>query len=126
MRLLIPFLAIIAVFLAFAFELFQSYRRTGFVPPALARLSRAFGGAYYTALLGIGMTNLGTTFTHSLSITPTLLIARPIIHQAVVTNTAPVLVCTIGTNIITVATGVGTLVTCDLEVQQVHSIVGGP
>ncbi len=81
--------------------------------------------ALYTCLTGIGVTNLATTFTHSLSVTPALLVARPIIRQAVVTNTAPVLVCTIGTNIITIASGVGTLVTCDLEVQQVHSIIGG-
>jgi len=80
-------------------------------------------GAFYTLLAGIGVTNLMTTFTHSLSITPSLLVARPIIHQAVVTNTAPVLVGTIGTNIITIGSGVGTLVTCDLEVQQIHSLI---
>ena len=80
-------------------------------------------GAYYTNMTGIGVTNLATTFTHNLSITPSLLVARVLIHQAVVTNTAPVLVNTIGTNIITIASGVGTLVTCDLEVQQVHSII---
>ncbi len=79
--------------------------------------------AYYTLMAGIGVTNLATTFTHGLSITPALLVARPIIHQAVVTGTAPLQVCTIGTNIITVASGVGTLVTFDLEVQQVHSII---
>ncbi len=80
-------------------------------------------GAYYTLLTGCGVTNLGTTFTHNLSITPSLLVARPIIHQAVVSCTAPVQVCTIGTNVITIAAGVGTLVTCDLEVQQVHSLI---
>lgn len=79
--------------------------------------------AFYTILTGVGLTNLATTITHSLGITPSLLVARPIIHQAVVTNTAPVLVNTIGTNIITVASGVGTLVTCDIEVQQVHSLI---
>lgn len=79
--------------------------------------------AYYTLIPTIGVTNLMTTFTHSLSITAASLVARVIIHQAVVTNTAPVLVGTIGTNIITIASGVGTLVTCDLEVQQMHSIV---
>lgn len=79
--------------------------------------------AFYTCLVGIGVTNLATTFTHSLSITPSLLVARPIIHQAVVTCTAPVQVCTIGTNIITIAAGVGTLTTCDLEVQQIHSLI---
>lgn len=77
---------------------------------------------YYTLMAGLGVTNLATTFTHSLSITPANLVARPIIHQAVVTGTAPLQVCTIGTNIITVASGVGTLVTFDLEVQQIHSI----
>lgn len=80
-------------------------------------------GAYYTLLSGIGVTNLLTTFTHSLSITAASLVARPIIHQAVVTNTAPVLVGSIGTNQITIASGVGTLVTLDLEVQFVHSII---
>jgi hypothetical protein len=82
-------------------------------------------GIYYTAMLGLGVTNLMTTFTHSLSITPSLLIARPIIHQVGVTVTAPLAVGTIGTNIITVAAGVATLTTFDLEVQQVHSLVGG-
>lgn len=79
----------------------------------------------YTCITGIGVTNLATTFTHSMGVTPSLLVARMIIRQAVVTNTAPVMVVTIGTNIITVASGVGTLVTCDLEVQQVASIIGG-
>lgn len=78
---------------------------------------------YYTVLAGIGVTNLLTTFTHSLSITPSLLVARPIIHQVPVTNTAPLIVGTIGTNIITVGSGVGTLVTFDLEVQQIHSLI---
>jgi hypothetical protein len=80
-------------------------------------------GAYYTVLAGIGVTNLLTTFTHSLSITAALLVARPIIHQAVVTNTAPALIGSIGTNLITAASGVGTLVTLDLEVQQIHSLI---
>lgn len=80
-------------------------------------------GAYYTVLMTLGVTNLLTTFTHSLSITPSQLIARPIIHQAVVTNTAPLIVGSIGTNLITVASGVGTLVTFDLEVQMIHSII---
>lgn len=79
--------------------------------------------AYYTLLAGLGVTNAMTTFTHSLSITPALLVARPIIHQAVVTVTAPLIVGTIGTNIITVASGVGTLTTFDLEVQQLHSLI---
>lgn len=77
---------------------------------------------YYTLLPQIGVTNLFTTFTHSLSITPSLLVARPISHQAVITATAPLSIGTIGTNIITVASGVGTLQTFDLEVQQIHSI----
>lgn len=80
-------------------------------------------GAFYTILTGVGLTNLMTTITHSLSITPASLVVRPIIHHAVVTNTAPVLVGTIGTNIVTVASGVGTLVTCDVEVQMIHSII---
>lgn len=80
-------------------------------------------GAYYTLMTGLGVTNLLTTFTHSLGITAASLVARPIIHQAVVTNTAPLLVGSIGTNLITVASGVGTLVTFDLEVQMIHSII---
>jgi len=79
--------------------------------------------AFYTILTGVGLTNLATTVTHSLGITPSLLVCRPIIHQAAVTNTAPLLVCTIGTNTATVASGVGTLVTCDLEFQQIHSLI---
>lgn len=80
-------------------------------------------GAFYTILQGIGLTNLATTITHSLSITPASLVIRPIIRQAVVTCTAPVGVNTIGTNIATVFSGVGTLVTCDIEVQMIHSII---
>lgn len=80
-------------------------------------------GAYYTCMSGLGVTNLMTTFTHSLSITPSLLVARPIIHQAAVTVTAPLLVGTIGTNVITVAAGVATLTTFDLEIQQIHSLI---
>lgn len=79
--------------------------------------------AYYTNMTNCGVTNLGTTFTHNLSITPSLLVVRPHIHQAAVTCTAPLIVCTVGTNIVTVAAGVGTLVTCDIEVQQVHSLI---
>lgn len=80
-------------------------------------------GAYYTILTGVGLTNLAQTITHSLSITPASLVVRPIIHQAAVTCTAPVLVCTVGTNIVTVASGVGTAVTCDVEIQMIHSII---
>jgi hypothetical protein len=79
--------------------------------------------AYYTILTGVGLTNLATTITHNLSITPASLVVRPIIHQPLVTCTAPVLVCTVGTNIATVASGVGTAVTCDVEVQLIHSII---
>jgi hypothetical protein len=79
--------------------------------------------AYYTLMAGIGATNIMTTFTHGLSITPSLLVARPILHQVVVTVTAPMIVGTLGTNIVTVAAGVGTLATFDLEVQQIHSLI---
>lgn len=78
---------------------------------------------YYTLLSGLGVTNLMTTFTHSLGLAPANLVARPIIHQVAVTVTAPLVVGTIGTNIITVAAGVATLTTFDLEVQQVHSLI---
>lgn len=78
---------------------------------------------YYTLLAGLGVTNLMTTFTHSLSLIPASLVARPIIHQLTITATAPLIVGTIGTNIITVAAGVATLTTFDLEVQQVHSLI---
>lgn len=80
---------------------------------------------YYTLMAGLGVTNLLTTFTHSLSITASKLVARPIIKQTAVTVTAPLIIGSIGTNLITVGSGVGTLVTFDLEIQQVHSIVGG-
>lgn len=79
--------------------------------------------AYYTNMVGLGVTNLMTTFTHSLSITPSELVARPHMHQVAVTATAPLIIGTIGTNIITVASGVGTLATFDLEVQQVHTLI---
>jgi len=80
-------------------------------------------GAYYTLLPGLGVTNLATTFTHSLSITAASLVVRPIIHQVAVTVTAPLLVNTVGTNIVTVAAGVATLTTFDLEVQFIPSII---
>lgn len=80
---------------------------------------------YYTLMAGLGVTNLLTTFTHGLGLTLASfsMVARPIIHQAVVTNTAPLIVGSIGTNLITVASGVGTLVTFDLEVQMIHSLI---
>ena len=76
----------------------------------------------YTNMVGLGVTNLLTTFTHSLSLDPANLVARPTVHQAVVTNTAPLIVGSIGTDLITIGSGVGTLVTFDLEIQQIHSI----
>ena len=79
--------------------------------------------ANYTLMSGLGVTNLATTFTHSLSHTPANLVARILSKNAVVTATAPLMICTIGTNIITVASGVGTLQTFDLEIQKVHSII---
>lgn len=87
------------------------------------RALRDQAGVLYTILLGLGATNLATTFTHSLSITAALLVARPLIHQAAVTVTAPMIVVSIGTNLITVAAGVATLTTFDLEVQQIHSLI---
>lgn len=80
-------------------------------------------GAYYTALLAVGITNLAQTLTHSLSITAASLIARIQLHQATNTGTVPVAVLTIGTNILTVGAGVSTLMTCDVEVQMIHSII---
>lgn len=80
--------------------------------------------AYYTYMAGLGITNLVTTFTHSLSITPSELVVRPILHQVAQTYTqAALCVVTIGTNIVTVGMGVGTLTTFDLEVQQIHSLI---
>ncbi len=80
-------------------------------------------GAYYTILTGVGLTNLATTITHNLSITPASLVVRPIHppgggdehgagrrehgrheHRDGVS-------------------GVGTTVTCDIEVQMIHSII---
>lgn len=80
-------------------------------------------GAYYTMLAAVGITNLVTTFTHSLSIAPANLKARINLHQVVLTATAPAQIVTIGTNIITVALGVGTLTTVDIEVFQQHSLI---
>lgn len=79
-------------------------------------------GAYYFATL-VGVTNSVFTITHSLGWTPASMIARMILHQATCTATAPLCVHTIGTNIITVSSGVATLMTCDVEVQLVHSII---
>jgi hypothetical protein len=79
-------------------------------------------GKYYTALLQIGVSNLGQTLTHGLSITPGSLIARIIPRNFTNTATAPVGINTIGTNIITVSSGVGLTQTCDVEVQLIHSV----
>ena len=80
--------------------------------------------AYYTILQGIGVTNLMTTFTHGLSITPANLVARPILRNGTygLLYTSPLAVGTVGTNIVTVAAGPATIMTFDLEVQQIHSI----
>ena len=80
-------------------------------------------GAYYTVLTAQGITNLAQTLTHSLSWTPASLIARIQLHQATNTATVPVAVLTMGTNILTVGAGVSTLMTCDVEIQLVHSII---
>lgn len=80
-------------------------------------------GAFYTLIQGLGVTNLATTFTHGLSITPSLLVARPTIRQAAITCTAPLQVVSLGTNLVTIAAGVGTLTTFDLEVQRIHSLI---
>jgi len=79
--------------------------------------------ANYLVMAGLGVTNLMTTFTHGLGIPPANLVARPIIHQAAVTCTAPLIVGTIGTNIITVAGGGGTLTTFDLEIMQIYDVI---
>ncbi len=63
--------------------------------------------------------NQTQTFTHSLGITPSLLVVRPIIHQAALTITNfGVVVQTVGTNIATIGiSGAGTAVTVDCEVE---------
>lgn len=81
--------------------------------------------ALFTILTGVGVTNLATTATHSLSITPSLLQALVQIHQPLVTCTAPSIVATISTNIITVAVGVGTLTTVDVLVGESSMPRGG-
>ncbi|MHB8734633.1 MAG: hypothetical protein ACYC6M_04950 [Terriglobales bacterium] len=83
---------------------------------------------FYTYIAGLGVANLATTFTHSLGagfpgggLSTLSIVVRPIIHQPLVTNTAPLIVCTINTNIVTIASGIGTLVTFDLEAQVIFS-----
>lgn len=80
-------------------------------------------GAYYSFTSGGVASAAPFTFTHSLSITPSLLVARIIPHQLLQTNTAPLMIATIGTNVVTVQSAVGTLQTFDLEVQQIHSLI---
>ena len=43
----------------------------------------------FTILTGVGLTNLATTATHSLNITPANLNAQVVIHQAVVKVATP-------------------------------------
>lgn len=80
-------------------------------------------GAYYTLLSSKPVDNTAVTYTHGLSITPSLLVARAILHQATNTATVPIAILTVGTNILTVAAGVSTTMTCDLEITQIHSII---
>lgn len=79
--------------------------------------------SYYTRFQ-VTLTNAIQTFTHGLSVTPSLLVGRLIpIAGAVLTATAPVMIAAMGTNVVGVASGPGTTQTCDLEVQQIHSLV---
>lgn len=84
--------------------------------------------AFYTLLTGLGVTNLATTFTHSLGagfpgggLLATQIVCRPILHQPGITPTNVLIVCTINTNIVTVAASVGTIITFDLECQVIFS-----
>jgi len=80
-------------------------------------------GAFYTAL-AVTVTNAIQTFTHNLSITAASLVARIMANNgALVTATAPLLICAVGTNVVGVASGPGTTQTCVLEVQQIHSLI---
>jgi hypothetical protein len=80
--------------------------------------------AYYTCMTGLTFTGGAfVTFTHSLSITPSLLVVRPIVHTGVVGVTTPLVVGTVGTNIVTIGAPLASLMNFDLEVQQVHSIL---
>lgn len=79
--------------------------------------------AYYTALLAVTATGAFSTFTHALSITPSLLIARAMPHSNAQSTISPPVIGTIGTNVITVAAGGVVTITFDLEVQQIHSII---
>lgn len=81
-------------------------------------------GAYYTIGVGLGVASAAAlTFTHSLSITPSLLVARVIPHQPLTTVSSWLILGTIGTNVVTVQSTTGTLQTFDLEVQQIHSLI---
>lgn len=80
-------------------------------------------GAYYTIVKSVAVDNTAVTVTHSLSWTPASLIARVILHQATNTATVPLAVLTVGTNTLTIAAGVSTTMTCDVEVQLIHSII---
>lgn len=80
-------------------------------------------GAFYTITNVSANSAAPTTFSHNLSITPSLLVARIIPHQVLTTITSWLAVGTIGTNIVSVQSTTGTLQTFDLEVQQIHSII---
>jgi len=122
---MLAFLAVSVFFLAVFAALLDCYRRTGFVPPALSMLSNAFGGAFYTWMQGLGVTNLTTTFTHSLGLNGTNYVARILMKGNVgATQTAGLQVVGVSTNTITVVPMLAsTLITFDLEVQQVHSLI---
>jgi hypothetical protein len=82
-------------------------------------------GTYYTWMQGLGITNLTTTFTHSLGFNGTNLVARILMKGNVgATQTAGLQVVGVSTNTITVAPMLAsTLITFDLEVQLIHSLI---
>lgn len=82
-------------------------------------------GTYYTWMQGLGVTNITTTFTHSLGFNGTNLVARILMKGNVgATQTAGLQVVGVSTNTITIAPMLAsTLITFDLEVQLVHSLI---
>ena len=92
---------------------------------ACAVLAGEVGGAYYTWMQGLGVTNLTTTFTHSLGQNGTNYVARILMKGNVgATQTAALQVVGVSTNTITIAPMLAsTLITFDLEVEQIHSIM---
>lgn len=80
-------------------------------------------GAFYSYAQNQSISKLAVlTFTHSLSMTPSSMVARIFAHASTATMTAVPHVLTLGTNVCTFG-ALGDTIGVDIEVQMPHSII---